>query len=39
MSQESDSDPLNESKAQLRKAFKDKRRSLDDDLQRQIYLP
>ena len=37
MSQESDSDPLNESKAQLRKVFKDKRRSLDDEVRRTCH--
>lgn len=37
MSQESDPDPLTESKAQLRKVFKDKRRSLDDAVRRTCH--
>ncbi|HBQ00323.1 MAG TPA: hypothetical protein DD672_07595, partial [Gammaproteobacteria bacterium] len=37
MSQESDSDPLTESKAQLRKVFKDRRRSLDDEVRRTCH--
>ena len=37
MSQELDSNPLTESKAQLREVFKDKRRNLDDEVRRTCH--